>query len=145
MYIYDFEKHLNHHCLLACTLCAEVSGQSSFRYEAPKYGYSAAYTTTRSVPKYSNGVVGAVIAAPLVLLGIWLQHKLSQTHSDDPVVHPRPHGLFHPPVNPYLRDDLRPRTYSRFNNRVWSRREAAKQSHAEEASRTGTSRDGEYH
>ena len=108
--------------------CAEASGRSLYQHNPPKYSYTAANTAIRNAPKYSNGVVGAVIAAPLVLLGIWLQHKLSQTHSDDPVVHPRPHGLFHPPVNPYLRDDLRPRTYSRFNNRVWSKREAAKQS-----------------
>ena len=66
---------------------------------------------------YSNGVVGAVIAAPLLLLGMWLQHKSVRGSAWDST---RPHGLLHPPQNPYLREDLKPKTYSRFWNQGWN-------------------------
>ena len=32
----------------------------------------------------------------------------------------RPHGLLHPPQNPFLREDMKPRTQSRFWNSGWN-------------------------
>lgn len=62
-------------------------------------------------PRFSNGIVGAVLTIPLVLTGVHLsQHSTLGT--EDAIW--RPHGIFQPPHNPYLRDDLRPRTYSRL-------------------------------
>lgn len=73
----------------------------------------------RGPTKYSNGVVGAVIAAPLVLLGMWLQHKSSRGTIDFADT-TRPNGILLPPENPFLRDDLRPRTRSRFWSTGWN-------------------------
>lgn len=69
--------------------------------------------TAVSPGKYSNGVVAAIIAVPLVLLGMWLQHKSNSPAYSDEMAY-RPNGFLSPPVNPYLRDDLQPRTLSRF-------------------------------
>ncbi|KAH7621752.1 hypothetical protein Ndes2526B_g02567 [Nannochloris sp. 'desiccata'] len=67
---------------------------------------------------YSNGVVGAVIAAPLFLLGMWLQHKSKYGQETGDIM--RPHGILHPPQNPFLREDMKPRTQSRFWNSGWN-------------------------
>jgi hypothetical protein len=58
-----------------------------------------------------------VVAAPLVLLGFWLQRKREierRSGSAAPLFASRPHGILQPPVNPWLRDDLQPRTRSRW-------------------------------
>jgi hypothetical protein len=60
-----------------------------------------------------------VIAAPLFLLGMWLQHK-SKYGDRYSIETTRPHGLLHPPQNPFLRDDMKPRTQSRFWNSGWN-------------------------
>jgi hypothetical protein len=58
-----------------------------------------------------------VVAAPLVLLGFWLQRKREierRSGSAAPLFASRPHGIMQPPVNPWLRDDLQPRMRSRW-------------------------------
>ena len=61
--------------------------------------------------RFSNGLVGAVLFTPLVMLGWWLSHKrMNDVPEGMPI---RPFGFLHPPVNPYLREDLLPRTRSR--------------------------------
>jgi hypothetical protein len=52
-----------------------------------------------------------VVAMPLVLLGLWLQQR-PEADADEWKV--RPYGILHPPVNPFLREDLKPRVYSRL-------------------------------
>ena len=82
------------------------------------YRYSAAYSKAESGSSqtFSNGLVAAVLSAPLVLLGFWMERKSSYTStasgaSEEMKI--RPYGFFHPPVNPYLRDDLHPKTMKR--------------------------------
>lgn len=77
------------------------------------YRYSSAYHTHArrgGVGKFSNGVLAAVLAAPLAMLGFMLQRKKDEVMSIGGEMKIRPYGFFHPPVNPYLRDDLKPRT-----------------------------------
>lgn len=78
-------------------------------------GAAGAAARKAAAPRYSNGVVAAVIAAPLVLLGFWLQAKRRAVANSEELSL-RPHGLLNPTVNPFLREDLRPTTYSR---RFW--------------------------
>jgi hypothetical protein len=99
------------------------TASTSYHYSTAGYARTAAAHPKR----YSNGVVGAVIAAPLAMLGIWLSYKSSYNDIGggiDPTSLQRIHGWWHPPENPFARDDLRPKTHSHFNksNNSWGRR-----------------------
>lgn len=78
------------------------------------YRYSSAHQAAASKGgmRFSNGLVGAVVVMPLALLGFWLQQKAEKPiHTEEMRI--RPYGFLHPPVNPYLRDDLHPKTMRR--------------------------------
>jgi len=78
------------------------------------YRYSSAHQAAASNGgmRFSNGLVGAVVVVPLALLGFWLQQKADKPiHTEEMRI--RPYGFLHPPVNPYLREDLQPRTMRR--------------------------------
>lgn len=55
--------------------------------------------TVRPPPKFSNGVVAAVLAIP-VLLGVPVLIRAFNNLNNDPF---RPHGALAPPQNPWLR------------------------------------------
>ena len=100
---------------------AEASGSTSYATagaSAAAHAHWAARNAAAGPGKYSNGVVAAVVAAPLFLLGLWMQRK-SQSPYLKSGFSTRPDGLLNPPVNEYLREDLRPRTHSRSS--FWSK------------------------
>lgn len=70
--------------------------------------YARAGAAAKAAPKFSNGVIAAVLAVPLLLSGIHLS-RAYQTLNNDPF---RPGGVMAPPQNPWLREDLRPTTHS---------------------------------
>ena len=57
---------------------------------------------------FSNGLLAAVIALPLILTGAWM----GRTMPNNVERTWRRHGLMQPPVNPWLREDLQPKTKS---------------------------------
>jgi curved DNA-binding protein CbpA len=62
----------------------------------------------------SNGLLAAVLAGPLVMLGF----MISRRGTEGPTEHTgemkiRPYGFWYPPHNPFLKDDLRPTTKER--------------------------------
>lgn len=65
---------------------------------------------------YSNGVVAAIISAPLTMLGAKMAWESQQEDAQGRRQLPgwRPHGMLSPPVNPFLREDLQPRVRSRW-------------------------------
>lgn len=79
-----------------------------------KSGGGAAAAATRHSPRFGNGLVAGIISMPLLLLGFYLQSKAGAAPSGEWTV--RPYGLLHPPVNPFLREDLKPRVYSRLSS-----------------------------
>ncbi|KFM22894.1 hypothetical protein F751_6403 [Auxenochlorella protothecoides] len=91
-------------------LLASSSGSSSTRHYA---GYqSAAHGSARSSEaQFSNGFVAAIISMPLILTGMWMSRTMPDTLSSTW----RMNGLMQSPVNPWLREDLKPRTRSRWS------------------------------
>lgn len=86
------------------------AGSSSTRHYA---GYqSAAHGSARSSEaQFSNGFVAAIISMPLILTGMWMSRTMPDTLSSTW----RMNGLMQSPVNPWLREDLKPRTRSRWS------------------------------
>ena len=66
-----------------------------------------------AAPRFSNGVVAAVLAVPLMLGGIFSARAVAAANEDSW----RPDGLLHPPVNPFLREDMLPRYHHRRDNK----------------------------
>lgn len=56
----------------------------------------------------SNTLLAAILATPLIMTGVYMARMADDTHSISSLSW-RPHGLLHPPHNPYLREDLQQR------------------------------------
>lgn len=78
------------------------SSHAAGAYRWQGYGHAwgkGSHQAAHHAGRFSNGVVAAVIAAPLMLLGYWLQHTTDQPYSRrSELQHARPYGLLHPPV-----------------------------------------------
>lgn len=80
---------------------------------AASYAGSAAEwaARTRAPPRFSNGVLAALLAVPLILTGVHLSHSLDRMAGEAW----RPDGSFwNPPENPFLRENLKPKMHSRM-------------------------------
>lgn len=77
-------------------------------------GASAGSFYRAAKPKASNGIFASVLVAPLVMFGFYLSKNREQAEAAPSarLLH-RPYGFFYPPVNEYLREDLRPKEKAR--------------------------------
>lgn len=77
-------------------------------------GTAAAGIYRAARPKASNGIFASVLVAPLVMFGFYLSKNREQAEASvsGKLLH-RPYGFFYPPVNEYLREDLRPKQKAR--------------------------------
>jgi len=93
---------------------AALTKQGRYKYAAnAQYAHpGGGFTQGTRAAKFSNGALAAVLAVPLAMIGFMLQLKRKEMVSDglDSEMKIRPHGFWVPPYNPYLRDDLKPRT-----------------------------------
>lgn len=58
--------------------------------------------------RLSNTLLATILATPLIMTGVYLAKRADDDHTLSSLSW-RPHGLLHPPHNPYLRDDLQER------------------------------------
>jgi hypothetical protein len=77
-------------------------------------GVASAQFYRAAKPKASNGILAGVLVGPLVMLGFYLsknQEGASAARSGE--MKTRPYGFWYPPHNPFLKDDLHPKTKER--------------------------------
>ncbi|KAL4452731.1 hypothetical protein ABPG75_008393 [Micractinium tetrahymenae] len=99
-----------------------MAAAAAARNHAYGAGFRTAWAPGGQQPRFSNGVVGAVLFIPLLITGMWM----ALTFGEEEPTHWRPHGLMAPPENPFLRDDMRPRVHSHWSK--WRQQQAAKRS-----------------
>lgn len=72
-----------------------------------QYGHARGSAGVPQGGRFSNGVIAAVIAAPLMLLGYWMQHSSEKAYNRGSTLQQiRPHGLLHPPVSWFSKLEL---------------------------------------
>eukprot|EP00884_Botryococcus_braunii_P021146 jgi/Botrbrau1/7715/Bobra.0159s0147.2 len=64
---------------------------------------------SRPVQRFSNLGVAMWLSIPLILVGVYVGQSYPRLAQDLG----RPHGLWYPPVNPFLKDEVRPRLHTR--------------------------------
>ncbi len=108
--------------VVLCVQAANTKHTLSHTHTKPTSGphnftAAATHTSARTAPRdsygrtrlnehqrhspFSNVVVASILAVPLAMLGVWLGRSWDRQLQSIG----RPYGLWHPPVNPYLRDD----------------------------------------